>query len=286
MAKQRATVGGRSLGLELLRLRKATKLSTRAVGARIGWSASTVSRLERGVRQETTVEEVAALLAIYGVTGGERDRLLKMAKWPSELGWWDPAGEQLPTQTRNYLNFENNVVAMTDFEPLLVPGLLQTPEYARAVMTATDVRADEHEIEANVARRIGRQALLTRPNAPAVHTIMAEAVLRRPLGGGKVMSHQVRHIVNLVEQRPNVSVRVIPDGVVAHVGLAGPFVIMEFAAAPTIVFVETLKAGLFIDSPDDVQVYRLAAEKLTELALAEPESLELLSGIAAELARE
>lgn len=280
MAKQR------SLGLELVRLRKESKLSTRVLGAKMGWSASTVSRLERGLRQETTTEEVAALLAIYGVTGSERDRLLKMARWPSESGWWDAAGEELPTQTSNYLNFENKATAITDFEPLLLPGLLQTPDYARAVMTATDMRANEREIDANVARRIGRQAILSRPKPPDFRAIIAESVLRRRIGGAKLLWRQVRHIIDTVEQRPTVSVRVLPDDVVAHVGLAGLFVILEFANAPTVVFVETLMAGLFLDNPDEVQFYRLAEQRLTELALSDDESLRLMTDIAHDLSKE
>lgn len=277
MAKQR------SLGLELLRLRNEAKLSTRAVGARMGWSASTVSRLERGLRQETSSEEVAALLALYGVTGSLRDQLLNMARWPNESGWWDAPGEHLPTQTSNYLNFENRATTVVDFAPLLVPGLVQTPDYARAVMTATDMRADEKQIEANVARRIGRQAILSRPKPPQARLIIAESVLRRPVGGTTVMCHQVRHIITTVEQRPHVSVQILPDAVVAHVGLTGLFVIMEFAGAPTVVYVETLRAGLFLDNADDVQFYRLAAEKLSNQALSEDESLRLMEGIAHDL---
>lgn len=280
MAKQR------TLGMELLRLRNEAKLTTRDVGARMGWSANTVSRMERGLRKETTSEEVAALLAIYEVRGSLRDQLMNMARWPSESGWWDAPGEHLPTQTSNYLNFENKATTITDFEPLLVPGLVQIPEYTRAVITALNTRATENQVEANVARRIGRQAILSRPKPPEVHLIVAESVLRRPIGGTSVLCHQVRHIITTVEQRPHVSVRVLPDAVVTHVGLAGQFVLMEFMGAPTVVHVETLKAGLFLDNADDVEFYRLAAEKLMELALSVDESLRLMADIAHDLSKD
>lgn len=276
----------RTLGLELLRLRKEAKLSTRAIGAKMGWSASTVSRLERGLRQETSSEEVAALLAIYGVTGSLRDQLLGMARWPSESGWWDSPGEHLPTQTSNYLNFENRATMISDFEPLLMPGLVQTPDYARAVIAALNPSAGEAQIEAYVARRIGRQAILSRPKPPLVRLLLAESALRRPVGGQAVMCHQVRHIAGAVEQRPHLSVQVLPDTVITHVGLAGPFVLMEFANAPTVVHVETLKAGLFLDNADDVEFYRLAADKLAELALSPEESLRLVADIAHNLSKE
>lgn len=275
----------RTLGLELLRLRKEAKLSTRVIGAKMGWSASTVSRLERGLRQETNSEEVAALLAIYGVTGSLRDQLLNMARWPSDSGWWDAPGEHLPTQTSNYLNFENRATTISDFEPLLVPGLVQIPEYARAVIAALNSSADEAQIEAYVARRMGRQAILSRLKPPLVQLIIAESVLRRPIGGARVMCHQVRHIVSTVEQRPHISIQVLPDAVITHIGLAGQFVLLEFANAPTVVHVETLKAGLFLDNADDVQFYRLATEKLAELALSADESLRLMTDIAHDLSK-
>ncbi|HEV2783373.1 MAG TPA: helix-turn-helix transcriptional regulator [Actinophytocola sp.] len=270
-------VGERSLGMELRYRRTKAGISMEKVGEALGWSANTISRLERGQRQETTPEEVSALLAVIGVTGDDRERLLKMAKGDTTHGWWEPNAAHLTDQARTYLRFEFKATRIIDVEPLLVPGLLQTPDYCRALMNAFGV--EEHQVEGRIARRLGRQGLLTRAVAPDVIFIVTELMLRQPFGGHEVMVRQVRHMAE-VGERPNVSIRVLPASVVEHPGLLGGFVVLEFADEAPVVFIEGRMSGMFPGNQEEVNDYGRTAERLTSLALGEQESLELLHSIA------
>jgi transcriptional regulator with XRE-family HTH domain len=282
MGKQSSGVTTRGIGFELERYRKAAGLNLQQVGDGLGVSASTISRLENGKR-EPTVEEVASILAVIGVTGAERDRLLDQARGGSGLGLVE--GSNPTVQSRMYLNFETRATVITNFELILVPGLVQTAEYAFASIPAIMVDEDEPDIEARVARRMARQAILARRTPPQLNLIVTEAALRLPIGGPKVMARQVRHLAELTE-RSTVSTRVIPADVVGHAGLLGQFVILEFATDPTVVFVEDRATGLFLDEPDRVANYRLTVEKLADVALDERGSLRLMASIARDLDRE
>lgn len=275
-------VGERGLGMELRHYRKEARMSCAAVGAVLGWSANTISRLERGLRPDTTAEEVSAIVAAVGVTGPDRDRLMRMAKGYREQGWWEGTKTQLTDQARTYLKFEARATRIIDVEPLLVPGLLQTADYCRALMAAFGF--DVREIEGRVARRLGRQAILTRPDSPELVFIVSELMLRQPVGGAAVMARQVRRIIEDAE-RPSVTVFTIPAGVVAHPALLGHYAVLEFADEPAVVFIEGRMSGMFPENPDEIAMYRRAAERLVDLALGEQESLQLLHAIAEDLGR-
>jgi transcriptional regulator with XRE-family HTH domain len=282
VTKQRSGVTTRGIGFELERHRRAAKLNLQQVGDGLGVSASTISRLENGKR-EPSVEEVASILAVLGVTGAERDRLLNQARGANGLGLVE--GSNPTVQSRTYLNFEVRATVITDFELMLVPGLAQTPEYAYAIISAIQVDEDDPDIEVRVGRRMARQAILARRTPPRLNLIVTEAALRLPIGGPKVMARQVRHLVDLAG-RPNVSIRIIPAEVVGHAGLLGQFVIFEFGGDPTVVFVEDRTTGLFLDDPDRIALYRLTVEKLADVALDEQGSVRLMASIACDLDRE
>jgi hypothetical protein len=188
-------------------------------------------------------------------------------------------------QGRNFLNFEQRATSIFDFGFMLVPGLGQTADYAHAALYALRVQDSEEDLEPWVGLRMRRQAILTRRDPPQLYWILTELSLRQPIGGPKVMSKQIRHLIDLAE-RPNITINVLPAEVVAHPGLAGPFIIMEFAADPTVVYVEDKTTGLFLDDPDKVAIYKLTAEKLIALALDEQSSVRLLKSIMRELDRE
>ncbi|WP_447006526.1 helix-turn-helix domain-containing protein [Saccharothrix isguenensis] len=276
LVRQKPSVTTRGIGFELERLRRTAKLNLDQVSKGIGVSAATLSRLENGKRQPK-VEEVASILTVVGVTGAERDRLLDQARGGSGLGLVE--GSSPTVQSRTYLNFETRAVNITSFQLMLVPGLAQTAEYAYAAISALMLDQEEPNIEARVARRMARQAILGRPKAPQLNLIIAEYALRLSLGGPQIMARQVRHLVEL-SQRPNVATRIVPNSVVGHPGLAGQFVLLEFAKDSDIVFVEDRATGLFLDDPIRVANYRLAVEKLRDVALDEQESLRLMASIA------
>ncbi len=270
-------MNSRGLGAELCRYRKDAQLTLEHVAERLGTSASTICRLETGKR-EPTLEEVSAILAIVGVVGPERDRLLGLAVGRSG-GSGMVEYTKSTVQSQTYLYFESYATVITNFQLMLIPGLAQTADYAHAVVSAIQVDEGDDDIETRIGKRMSRQKILTRRTPPQLNLILCEQALRAPIGGPKVMGRQVRHLIDLAD-RDNVSLRVIPREVVAHPGLMGQFVVMEFAKDPTVVFVEARTTGLFRDDPDEVTLYRLTVEKLLEVALDEPGSVELTRSIA------
>lgn len=279
-AKHIGGVGDRGLGMEVRQYRQQAGLSLEKVGSGLSWSANTMSRFERGLRPETTTDEVSAMLAAMGVAGPDRDRLMRMAHGYSDQGWWENTDANLTGQARTYLKFESRARRIVNVEPLLVPGLLQTPDYTRVLLTAFGV--DERLITGRIARRMGRQEILSRPDAPEMVFIVSELALRQPVGGYPVMSRQVRHIAEQAE-RPHVSVRLVPSTVAAHPGLRGGFVMVDFDDEPTVVHIESQMSGLFPENHKEIDLYRVAAERLLELALDEQQSLRVLRTIAEDL---
>ncbi|WP_154814289.1 helix-turn-helix domain-containing protein [Actinophytocola xinjiangensis] len=279
---RKAAVGARGLGMELRRLRERANLSMERVGTVLGWSPNTMSRLERGLRPDTTPEEVSALLATMAIVGTDRDRVMRMAIGVADQGWWEVNNANMSDQARTYLGFETRASRIINIEPLLVPGLLQTPEYMFALMMAFGV--DKSQITGRIARRLHRQELLDRWQPPGLTFVMCEAALRQPIGGHGVMARQLRHVAQQAERR-HVSVRLIPTRVAAHPALQGAFALLNFVDEPTVVFIEGRSSGMFPDSPDEVEEYRVVAERSIDCALAEQESCELLLAIAEEMER-
>lgn len=282
MARQQSGVNTRGIGLELQRLRKDRGLSVKVVGDQIGVSASTISRIETG-KKEPTSEEVASILTVLKVVGVEREQLIDRARRQDQPDMMESSTST--EQSRSFLNFEQRATRIVDFGLMLVPGLGQTADYAHATLSALRVRDSDEDIEPWVGQRMRRQAILTRRKPPELHWILTETGLRLPIGGPKVMSRQLRHLIDLAE-RPNITINILPVEVVEHPGLLGQFVIMEFAADPTVVHVEDKTTGLFLDDPDKVALYKLTAEKLTGLAINEQDSSRLLRTIARDLDRE
>jgi transcriptional regulator with XRE-family HTH domain len=281
MPQRPATARARGLGAELRELRKKADLSTRDVAQQLRWSASTVNRIENGGRNITS-EDVAALLALYKVTGTERDRLLELAREADQPGWWETTNSQLPAQLTALIGFESEATNITYIGLALIPGLLQIPEYARALLAGFGV--PKSEIETLVVARLGRQAILSKPNPPEYLAIIDEAVLRRPIGGSQVMAAQLRHIVT-VSKRPNVTVQVIPFDHGAHVGLDGSYVILDFAKAQSLVHLEHKRSGIFVDEPADVEVFTQTTETLRKTALDSAQSTKFIASITGEYER-
>lgn len=276
MSKQSSGVATRGIGFELERLRRAAELNLQTVADALGVSISTISRLENGKR-DPTVEEVASILTVLGVVGAERVRLLDQARGGSGLGLVE--GSSPTVQSRTYLNFEIRATTITNFELMLVPGLAQTAEYAFAIITALMLDREEPDIEARVARRLARQTILARRTPPQVNLIIAETALRLPVGGPEVMGGQLRHLIDLSRRR-NITTRVVPADAGAHPGIQGQFVILEYEADPTVIFIEDRATGLFLDSRRQVDSYRVALAKLMDSALDESDSLDLVASIA------
>jgi transcriptional regulator with XRE-family HTH domain len=261
-----------ALGAQLRRLREASSITPAQAGAAIRATNSKISRLERG-RSGAKQRDVADLLTLYGITDATaRQELLTLARQASTPGWWQQYNDILPRWFELYVGMESAASVIRAFEVQFVHGLLQTEEYARAVILIANARASGEEIDRRVSVRMKRQQLLTQPDAPELWTVLDEAVLRRPLGGRAVMRAQLEHLLEMTAL-PNVTLQIIPFDVGPHAAAGGPFTILRFPEPdlPDLVYLEQLNSAHYLDHPDDVVGYlevmhRLAAQAETGTA--------------------
>jgi transcriptional regulator with XRE-family HTH domain len=252
-----------ALGGHLRRLREARGITREAAGYSIRASSSKISRLELG-RVASKERDVADLLTLYGVTDGEeRQTLLGLARQANTPGWWRDYGDLLPSWFETYLGLEQAASVIRVYEPQLVPGLLQTEDYARAIMRLRHVHVSAGEIERRVALRMARQAFLNRPGAPELWVALDEAALRRPLGDQKVQRAQLLHLVKLA-QRPNIALQVVPFDAGGHAAAGGPFTILRFSEPdlPDVVYLEHLTNALYLDKKRDTVHYLALMDNL------------------------
>lgn len=262
----------RGLGAELRAARLRAGLEAQAVGKKLGWSKSTMSRIESGTRRVDEAD-VSAILAVLGVTGDERERLLTLARELDQSVWWETAAPTgLPAQLTAVLGFERDACRITELAISLVPGLLQTYDYARALMIGGGV--PEPDVEARVAIRRGRQDVLVRRNPATFVAIIDQGALMRPVGDAGVMAEQMQHLIK-VAAMPNVEIRILPFGV--HPGIDGSFSLFEFPKAPAVVHLEHHRSSGFLDEPEDVSAYMQLRDTVLSTALSADESVALLS---------
>ncbi|MBA0128305.1 helix-turn-helix domain-containing protein [Haloechinothrix sp. YIM 98757] len=285
MAEQaRPTVRSRQVSGELRRLRKKAGLTSGEVGARLGVSQSKISRIETGA-VGLRVEEIAAMLGLYHVPVTEREEILDLAREAANPGWVQARGPRLPDQWQALIEFERTATALWNYEPLWVPGLLQTSDYARAIIDGTAAQErTESELDTKVAARLGRQGILSRALPPELHVLLYEPALRVPVGGAAVMAGQLRYLLE-VARRPRVNVRVVPVRVGPHPGLEGPFMIMGFDAEATLVYLENRVQSIFLEEEPHIASYRLAWDGIAARALPPNLSAELITRLAAEWSR-
>jgi transcriptional regulator with XRE-family HTH domain len=257
------------LGAELRAIRKRLKLSMAEVAGRLGWSESLVSRLETGNRN-INIEEVSALLAIYGATGTERDRLMAMARTPDESSWLDTDLPGLPAESVKLATYEADAIKVTDWALGLMPGLLQSMDYTRAYMLSDGI--PEAEIGSRLMARQRRQEILRRVEYTA---FIDEGVLQRPIGGPRVLARQISHLVELAEDSA-ATIRITPGNTDGHAGLISPFVLLEFQHSAPIVHVELARSGAFLSGRSDTAIYPETVNRLDSLSLDVEQSLRLL----------
>jgi Domain of unknown function (DUF5753)/Helix-turn-helix domain len=251
------------LGAQLRRLREGKGISREDAGWEIRASGSKISRMELG-RVSFKERDVADLLSMYGVADSrERDALLGLARQANNPGWWHHFGDILPNWFQSYLGLEAAASLIRTYEIQFVPGLLQTPEYARAVILLGHSGADAAEIDRRVELRNQRQSILNRPNPPQLWAVIDEAVLRRPIGGIEVMRKQIEALIE-ASKLPNVRLQIIPFNAGGHAAAGGPFAILRFPEAelPDVVYVEQLTSAIYLDKRDDVDHYAIAMERV------------------------
>jgi transcriptional regulator with XRE-family HTH domain len=284
MATPSPTVRRKRLGIELRRLREQANLTCEDVGQRLECSGTRISRMETG-RISVRPGDVRELLEVYGVTGAEADSLVQLAREARRKGWWYTYGRVLPTWFEAYIGLESEAVRLRDFQPLVMPGLLQTEDYARAVLRAAPHAGSSAEIDRQVALRMERQNILGQASPPEVCVVLSESVLRVNVGGPAVMRPQLRRLADAAE-RPNITLQVLPFTTAAHVHPVSPFTMLEFpdAADPTVVYLEHLTGSLFLENEDEVRRYRVVFDHLRAEALGTSQSAGLIARVAAELA--
>jgi transcriptional regulator with XRE-family HTH domain len=249
----------RRLAAELRRLRSESDLSIEDVAGTLQWPGSKVSRIEN--RQVgISPRDLRKLLELYKVDDRPYcDELLEMARRATERGWWQSySGGVVPTDYANLIGLEAEAATIRTYEPELVPGLLQTADYARAVIRAGRPADTSEEIERRVEVRLERQDVLFRadPPPPKVSVVLNEGVLVRRVGSPEVMKAQIDHLMKK-RDRANVVVQILPFSAGEHPAMVGPFTMLTFldAADPGVVNVENVTGAHALERPDEIQAY-------------------------------
>jgi transcriptional regulator with XRE-family HTH domain len=272
------------LGAQLRRLREERGISTEQAGYEIRGSHSKISRMELG-RVGFKERDVADLLTLYGVADpAERAPLLRLAKEANNPGWWHQYGDILPSWFEVYLGLEEAASLLRTYELQFVPGLMQTEDYARAVVRLGYSDASEEEVERRVQIRTMRQERFTSPGAPTLWAVLDEAVVRRPLGGRQVMRAQIEHLIEMSELA-HVTLQIVPFGAGGHAAAGGPFTILRFAepGLSDVVYLEQLTSALYLDKPTDVDTYMRAMNNLCITAARPDDTAKFLSGVLKDL---
>ncbi len=277
MPKQDTTIRSRELGEGLRAAMERAGLNGKQIARELGWSESLVSMILNGKRNAREVD-VAAFLGVCRVKGEERERLLALCREQDTPGWFQAHGSRLPKQLVTLIDHENKAVTISAFETVGVPGLLQTGEYARAVIRRI-VNVPPGEVDDRVAARLARQSLFSRDRPAAFTFYLHESGLRAPVGGPAVMVEQLGHLHRMSE-RSYLSVRVLPVALGAHAAMAGAFYLMEFAEFKPVAYLESETSSVFLERPEEIQAYRNILAALADTALSERQSRELIAALA------
>jgi transcriptional regulator with XRE-family HTH domain len=265
------------VGAQLRRLREASGISASDAGYAIRATHSKISRMELG-RVSFRERDVADLLTMYGVLDEqERSAILSLAREANVPGWWHDAADLLPGWFEAYLGLEEAASVIRNYEVQFVPGLLQTADYARAVIMLGHAGAPPGELDRRIALRMARQRLLTRPDGPRFWAVVDEEALRRPLGGPEVMRGQLDHLIEAAAL-PSVTIQVIPFQAGGHSAAGGTFSLLRFPEPdlPDVVYLEQLTSALYLDRREDVDAYQAVMEQLCLQAVPADRTVKLL----------
>jgi transcriptional regulator with XRE-family HTH domain len=268
------TVRRRRLAARLRELRETANLTIDEVGDRLECSASKISRIETG-HVGVTPRDVRDMLEVYGVEENEREALVQLAREARKKGWWHAYNEVF---TGAFVGLESDASFLHTHQALLVPGLLQTEAYTRAVIRAIRPDIGEADVELRVRARLNRQKLITEEtNPPEYWVVLDEAAVSRQVGGPEVMRDQLKKLVE-VASLPHVTLQVVPFSAGGHAGMDTPFLILGFPeqADPDVVYVEYSTSGVYLEQPEDVHRYTLMFDHLRAAALKPDDTLDLV----------
>ncbi len=277
------TVRRRRLANALLQFRQEAGLDSKEVARRLGWQASKITRIERNDWRFPNVGDIMDLLELYEIRDEARkNAVISLARESRKRGWWEEEYKDILGDALVGLEWEASDIQT--FEALVIPGLLQTAEYAAAVFKGGQV-IEEADLQRRVDARLARQRILSREDPPNFWAVIDEAALRKHVGGVAAMRQQLRHLCEMAEH-PNVGIQVMPDAVGAHISMTGSFTILDYQAPedPSIIYVEVGAAGdLYLEKPDDVAHYRGKYGYLRASAMPADASGSYLEGLVEQL---
>ena len=272
------------LGAQLRRLREAAGISREDAGYHIRASGSKISRMELG-RVSFKERDVTDLLEFYGLRDAEeREKLVQLTREANATPWWQKYQEAVPDWFQVFVGLEEAAQLIRAYEVQFVPGLLQTEEYARAVVAQGAPGLDAQEVERRVALRMGRQKLLTKDSPPRLWAIVDEAALRRPMGGRDVLAAQIERLMDAISE-PNITLQVMPFRYGGHAAEGGAFMLMRFPEPdlPDMVYMEYLTGALYHDKPDEVERYAAVMERLSVAGTSPDRTREILASMLKEI---
>jgi len=277
------TVRRRRLALELRRLREAARLTCEEVGEHLECSASKISRVETG-RVSVSPRDVRDMLELYGVPADQRESLVQLARDSRQKGWWHAYSDTMQPQMATYIGLESAASEIRIYEVSLIPGLLQTEDYARAVIRAGMVNSPAEDIERRVSLLMARQPAVVRDDPPKVWAVLDEAALRRRVGGSGLMRLQLEHLLAQAAL-PNVAVQVIPFAGGAHPAMGRPFIILVFPERvdTDVVYLEDLTSALYLEDVAEVDRYNVFFNHLRATALSFDDSAALITSVLKEM---
>ncbi|GLY87818.1 helix-turn-helix domain-containing protein [Actinoallomurus iriomotensis] len=274
-ARQSPTVRRRRLARELRRLREAAGLTADEATRQLEWAAGKVNKLERAQAVRPRVTDIRAMLDLYGLTEEtEREALLDLTREARQRGWWTAYGPLSDT----YTEFESEARKISTFELSVIPGLLQTPAYARALQRGWLLR-DEKEIDRLVELRMRRQRLLEFDNPPRLWAIIDESAVNRSFGSPETKREQLQRLVD-TGPLEHVDIQILPTAAGFHPGLAGSFVILDYEQDPSLVYREISPSSLYLEGRDQVEERRRVFKHLSATALGPEESIAYLRRLA------
>ena len=246
------SVRRRRLSALLRRLREERGLKIEDVNRRLEWASGKLSRMERNEWKRPSIRDMQDLAEVYALIGGRKDAIVSLAREARTRGWWVDYKDIL---RGGLADFEVGASMIRNYESVLVPGLLQTPEYASAILRSGRVLGDE-EIKRKVAARMQRQQILEQASPPRLWAVVDEAALIKNVGGADVMQGQLQHLIDMA-RKPNIDIQVVRQEVGAYAAMDGSFVILDFPTPEdlSLAYIETATEDLYVEDPEAIQQY-------------------------------
>lgn len=273
MPMKSPTVRHRRLGRELRRLREHAGLTVAEVAVQLGWSISKVNRIENA-RIALSAADVANACDLFGADSATKAGLIQLCKDAAVRGWWTAYSDVLGG---SYVVLEAEATGVRTWEPLLIPGLLQSEAYARELIRAARPGLEDSELKRRVDARMARKITLLGSGAPALHALLDECALRRPVGPPGVMAGQLEELIQIAG-RPTVTIQVLPLAAGAHAGLDGAFSVLSFDVEdPDVGYTGCPGGDVYVEAADQVRHLKLTFERLSQLALSPEESVAFIA---------